>query len=427
MGQGGRILLVNKTPYRWSKTYEHSYQMNSWKGKGVFPDMIDPGTSASAYVEFDELVGKIMDDGGEVRYRLDGAAGTREIEVRVHADRSNNYHTYVKCTGFNTNVSKSGQEVELGWWHNGSEVFVLGWDAKNSRFYALASRQSAPDWMSFLDGNKKLTDLTIPGTHDTCAYTVPLNVGAACQTMDVAGQLHAGIRYLDMRLKRGSDNDGVLWLYHASVALDLRFMDVLEDCYKFLDKNDRETILMSVKQEDGGGPAIYDWLKPMIDGRLDKWHLTSNRVPTLDEVRGKIVLFRRFGSHDIGLDTQTGWPDNDFKSFENQGVKFRVQDKYKIFDLVNMGTKWGDCVHSMLNDAKKPENRDRFFINFASGAGALTPRTLATGHLTAKEGTNASIHRYMEGSLSGRYGIIPMDYPEHPNQSLIPLLISQNF
>jgi len=32
----------------------------------------------------------------------------------------------------------------------------------------------------------------------------------------------------------------------------------------------------------------------------------------------------------------------------------------------------------------------------------------------------------MEDSFSGRYGIIPMDYPETPFGSLVPLLISQN-
>jgi 1-phosphatidylinositol phosphodiesterase len=427
MGQGSRILLVNKTPYRWKKVYEHAYQMNSWTGNGVFPETILPGTSINAYVEFDEWVGKIMDDGGEVRYALEGTGG-KEIEVRVHADGDNQYHTYVKCMGFDTTVCKSGQEVELGWWHDGCEVFVLGWDAKSARFYALASRQSASEWMNFVDGKKKISDLTIPGTHDTCAYTVPLNVGAACQTMDVTGQLHAGIRYLDMRLKRGSDNDGVLWLYHASVPLNLRFeQDVLPACYAFLRANPSETILMSVKQEDGDGPAIYDWLKPMIERHPDMWHLSNDSVPTLDKVRRKIVLFRRFKTADVGLDTETGWPDNYFNSFENHGVKFRVQDKYKIFTLANMDDKYDDYVHSMLDDAKKPENSNRIFINFASGTGALTPQTLATGYLSAKDGTNVHLHRYMEGSLSGRYGIIPMDYPEYPNQSLVPLLISQNF
>lgn len=427
MGQGSRILLVNKTPHRWKKIHEHAWQMNSWTGSGVFPEAIPPGTSANVYVEFDELVAQIQDDGGEIRYELEGSGG-KVIQVRVHADESERYHTYIKCEGFHTNVAHSGQEIELGWWHDGCEVFVLGWDAKNSRFYALASRQNASTWMGFVDGKKKLTDLTIPGTHDTCAYTVPLNVGAACQTMDVTEQLHAGIRYLDIRLKRGNDNDGVLWLYHASVALDLRFeQDVLPACYDFLRKNPSETIFMSIKQEDSDGPAIFDWLDPMIKRNRDRWHLDKDRVPTLDEVRRKIVLFRRFSSHDVGLDTETGWPDNDFNSFNNHGVKFRVQDKYKIFSLVNMDDKYDDYVHSMLDDAKKPQNIDRFFINFASGTGALTPQTLATGYLSAKDGTNVHLHRYMEGSLSGRYGIIPMDYPEYPNRSLIPLLISQNF
>jgi 1-phosphatidylinositol phosphodiesterase len=425
MGQGGRILLVNKTPFRWTKIHKHSYQMNSWDSDQVFPLTIEPGKSVSAYVEWDEGLGKQRKtSGGETIYRLDGS-GDSKIEIKVHGDDSGRYHSWVKFHNFESNLCKADQQIELGWWHNGTEVFVLAQHPVTKKFFAFASHQEAPTWMGFLDGNKKLTDLTIPGTHDTCSYTTGIP-WAACQEMNVTDQLRAGIRYLDIRLKLMGD---ALKLYHGVVDLDLNFKDqVLADCYKFLEQNPGETILMSIKQEDASGPSIYEALKHIFVKDAGRWFLANNRVPLLDEVRGKIVLFRRFDGADVGFDNQGGWKDNDWSNLNSHGVNFRVQDRYDNYHPANVKDKWGDCVRAMLDDAKKAENRDWFFINFTSGFGVLTPpRTIAAGDGGLIGGTNAEVCRYMEGSLSGRYGIIPMDYPESPNRTLISLLVSQNF
>jgi hypothetical protein len=39
MGDGGYLILVNGTPYRWKRSDQNSYQMKAWD----FPDVIEPG------------------------------------------------------------------------------------------------------------------------------------------------------------------------------------------------------------------------------------------------------------------------------------------------------------------------------------------------------------------------------------------------
>src|SRR5690606_14158510 len=66
------------------------------------------------------------------------------------------------------------------------------------------------DWMGALPGDLRLDQLSIPGTHDTCAfYGGPL---IACQRMPLKQQLEAGIRFLDIRCKNGDDK---LYIYHG--------------------------------------------------------------------------------------------------------------------------------------------------------------------------------------------------------------------
>ena len=61
------------------------------------------------------------------------------------------------------------------------------------------------DWMGALyakDPNRKLSSLSIPGTHDTGTYPGALingDVFAQAQSMTIAAQLQAGIRAFDAR------------------------------------------------------------------------------------------------------------------------------------------------------------------------------------------------------------------------------------
>ena len=106
---------------------------------------------------------------------------------------------------------------------------------------------SPKSWMSFLKDETKISALSIPGTHDSGA-TSGGSLGQ-CQSDDIKTQLEAGVRFLDIRVKAVN---GVLKVYHGIVSMNLSFEeDIMDICKTFLAENPGETILMSIKNEDG--------------------------------------------------------------------------------------------------------------------------------------------------------------------------------
>ena len=157
------------------------------------------------------------------------------------------------------------------------------------------------DWMAELPDDLRLNEIAIPGTHDSAAVYVQMAYFAKCQSKSLSAQLQAGFRYLDIRLAVDKDK---LVLTHGSMrckrgsqllSASLYLEDVLEECRSFLRNHPTETILFAVKQEDGeeSVAAFQDILHRYINTAPSVWLLTD-RFPTLEEARGKIVLLRRY-------------------------------------------------------------------------------------------------------------------------------------
>lgn len=65
---------------------------------------------------------------------------------------------------------------------------------------AMAANISSTDWMETVPDETKLSNMSIPGTHDSCTQYVDMRYIFQCQDASVATQLIYGYRYLDMRL-----------------------------------------------------------------------------------------------------------------------------------------------------------------------------------------------------------------------------------
>lgn len=293
-------------------------------------------------------------------------------------------------------------------------------------------------WMQRIDGEKMLSELTIPGTHDSGTYRKQGVPAATCQTLNILGQLNSGIRFLDIRLKRGSHNDGVLWVYHGIVAMDLRFKeDVIENCKQFLEANQSETIVMSISNEtkDPSDQDKADFLRDVwkIISESGRFY-TGDRIPKLKDVRRRIVLFRRFWArqtaYPIGLNAYDNWPDDNEAAFSNSGAKFYVQDRYYSWsDGNDKSDKFNRWVKPALLKASESTSTDTLYLNFTSGTGfaggfldpfSSTPKAIA-------DTVNPLAHDYIKGFQTKRYGIIPMDFPEVPNRgALLKKLIDLN-
>ena len=162
--------------------------------------------------------------------------------------------------------------------------------------------EETSNWMKDVADDKSLSEIALPGTHDSATQYVHLPYLAQCQAISLGDQLNSGYRYLDIRLK-ADPQTGTMTFHHGPAAcqsahglfapsLDLN--EGLEYCYKFLEEHPTETIVFVVKQEDSKlAPSDFqDILSQYINQRPDAWYINT-KVPTLGESRGKIVLMQR--------------------------------------------------------------------------------------------------------------------------------------
>lgn len=210
------------------------------------------------------------------------------------------------------------------------ELELIGYDMKKNDatvssldWITYSSYVDGPCWMSHVDDDKYLDELSIPGTHDSGSCSVdndtePQTSLAKCQQDYIPTQLLEGVRYFDIRLGKG-ENPGI---DHGDCYLlkkDGNFMhlsDVIGYFNTFLSENPKEALIMLVSR--GNDEATDESLTTAFANVMDKnpnLFYTSSRIPTLGEVRGKIVLLRRFrlagssvSGHTWGLDL-TEWDD----------------------------------------------------------------------------------------------------------------------
>ena len=203
------------------------------------------------------------------------------------------------------------------------------------------------DWMSRLDDSLPLNQIVLPGTHDSATQYVQLGFFSKCQALEIGGQLEAGFRYLDIRL---GFRDGAPVLMHGFTLCKtgplpwdgaLQLEQVLEQCYAFLEEHPGETVLLAVKLEHGDEtPAqLEQALEDCISEQPDRWLLTD-RIPTLGQARGKLVLLRRY-EDEAGLGARAGipllWEDQgghedtalNIVMSDRGGYPLWVQDRYE--------------------------------------------------------------------------------------------------
>lgn len=251
--------------------------------------------------------------------------GTYIIRDRTNEEKDINYLAIEKDGKDQNNNKICHKRKSIPW-----ELELVGYsmDKTNATVSSIdwitySSYVDGPCWMSYVDGNKFLDELSIPGTHDsgTCSVdndTEPQSSQAKCQQDYIPTQLLEGVRYFDIRLGKG-ENPGI---DHGACYLlkkDGNFMhlsDVIGYFNTFLSENPTEALIMLVSRgnDEATDESLTTALGKVFDENPNLFY-TSSRIPTLGEVRGKIVLLRRFGlagnsvsSHTWGLDL-TQWDD----------------------------------------------------------------------------------------------------------------------
>ncbi|PEA01655.1 hypothetical protein CON37_26690 [Bacillus cereus] len=275
-------------------------------------------------------------------------------------------------------------------------------------------------WVSTLKGDTPLSQLSIPGTHNSMSRhggggLYPDDY-IKTQRMDLQTQLNSGARYLDIRLRKESNT--LFTAYHGSVNQHAAFGgDILNTVKAFLQAHPGETVLMRVKNECNGPgtgkctdvETSKTWAQIFEDNYYNNpsyrdyfWKGDSNN-PKLNEVRGKIVVLSQFPTGGKRLGIPYGTLD--------------IQDHYEVDDdHYPMYDKW-KRVKAHLEKASA-NSGNTIFLNHLSGNGAwkfitqgASPYFVASGQASKTTGVSPKrLTPIIEG--------VPVDfgnaYPDYP-------------
>ncbi|XP_052219616.1 1-phosphatidylinositol phosphodiesterase-like isoform X2 [Dreissena polymorpha] len=153
-------------------------------------------------------------------------------------------------------------------------------------------------WMSYVPDSKFLSELSIPGTHNTMSYAYDgkiTGLWVRCQSLLLSIQLNMGVRFLDIRCQA---SNGEMLLKHGGYNLG-KLTDTLTGCVNFLQTHPRECVILRIAQENSNleGLDFRDALEPFLD-RFARHILKKRSMPTLGEARGKMVILADYDIKD---------------------------------------------------------------------------------------------------------------------------------
>lgn len=305
-----------------------------------------------------------------------------------------------------------------------------------------------PDWMKNIRDDVRLSELALPGTHNTATFDAFDWLGhVVTQVVNFENQLHYGIRVFDIRYRHIGNG---FVLHHEKFYLRKVFGEVINALNNFLAKFPSETVLFRLREEytpynnTRTAKQTLDWYM-MANQRYLK---TSTNIK-LGEARGKFIILADNGEL---LDHGITYAD------------FVKQDNFQLNTNWDLYWKW-EKVRDHLHIASQGF-KSKFYINYLSGSLGSFPYFVASGHSSigtsaprlatglttpmfantypdfprvscfigictiAFEGTNILTRDRLTGMNNLKYdfertvGIIMADYP---GTSLIREIISNNY
>jgi 1-phosphatidylinositol phosphodiesterase len=255
-------------------------------------------------------------------------------------------------------------------------------------------------WMAAIDGTKKLSQISIPGTHDTCTWDFEStgwtpNKWLFAQFFTLEEQLKTGVRYVDIR----ANKDGKI--YHGSYPTTQTFEKVLATLKTFLTTNNQEVIVMRVKDEEKDDTGAFSGMYNSKLAPYSSLICQKNSIPTLNECRGKIWPILEFVNPSDG---NFLWSDSNIV----------LQDDYQLIMVTfTISDKQGSIKKHIESLPKTPDGT-KLYINHCSASPVGTGQAIKT---VAKE-TNSVPMKY-----TGFLGITIFDYP---SEKVILYVIQQN-
>ena len=249
------------------------------------------------------------------------------------------------------------------------------------------------NWMKDIPDDTKLSEMTIPGTHDSMSL-----FGICCartQTWTLVEQMKAGLRYFDIRLRRINNT---LRAYHGFVDQKETFDSILVYAFDFLEKNPSETIMFEIISEYDAKnceKSFVELYEEYTQSYKDKIKSYEHRDITMGEIRGKLFVVKVFEGSTSRIPNffiQNEWSVN-FRCYMNNKKRKIKENFHRAISIRN----------------------NQIFLNYLS---ASSDYAMMTPYTAAKQ-CNRVAMRY-----HGRLGIVLADYP---GEDLIKHLIQQNF
>lgn len=250
-----------------------------------------------------------------------------------------------------------------------------------------------PDWMKDIPDHVPLSQITIPGTHNSCAFTG--GVMAVTQTWSVPLQLRAGLRYFDLRLRRYNKQ---LRFYHGIMNQCMGFEEVLREFDAFLKEHPSETVIMAVQEEykvcctEQSMTELFSEYTKAYEDVIVKY---QGKDVALGDIRGKILFVKAFhilATRISNFNVQNDWVVNFPSSIKDKKRKIKRH----------------------LNKAIVDVSSTKIYVNYLSGS---SDYILVTPEKNAYQ-TNKVVFRF-----KGRLGIVLADFP---GEELIDHLLAQN-
>ena len=289
------------------------------------------------------------------------------------------------------------------------------------------------NWMSRLSDETYVSQLSIPGTHDSATGhgfqgfygALGGETNARTQDKTISEQWACGVRAFDLR---PCVSDGTLQINHGIIQTKLTLKEALQTLCSLLEKYPTEIACVMLRHEtegddDGGSnwnslvTSLLNetWLKPRLANFL--------QLATVGQLRGKLLLLSRneYASAPMGGFIRNWSSSAEFANQKNGVIagdvgqtSCYIQDFYDCSGSGGTDTK-RNCVTTMLRFTTTENTNPRIWaINHTSGyskTASLFGYTLATsdGYRANASVQNQAVIDYLSKTV-GPTGFVMMDF-----------------
>ena len=297
-------------------------------------------------------------------------------------------------------------------------------------------------WMARLDDATPITQLSVPGTHDTGTgngftdeWKELGKTFGTTQDCSLEQQLASGIRAFDLRPAVASDG-AHLNIFHGVMKTNLNYEDAIHTLIRFVTANSTEFAFVVMRHEDDGDNGSKEWgriMEAFLNSPEVKSHIADYSPSlTVKDVRGKIIVLsrKRYADSPVGGYIEKWTSDEDInaqcsgKVWSQAGKgSLYVQDYYSThgeqmdIKLKNLERMLDMAMNAMRRDLSPLASTHLpLIINHTSGyteektiEGTNVSMATNAGYRDNAAHTNKCVINYLK-KHKGPTGLIMMDF-----------------